>query len=500
MSSYWAKRRRILKGVERDKQEIAAANDALLAVIPDFDQVNPPVNEHSTWEKHHFKFMKGAECWQEAMRYLVRFQTGSSVETTDDDKKRKRKRISNSKYRPQASSDEEESSLPDAPAVLSFGQPLLSFENIVPGNKVSVLPDAPEVASIPENQENVVPSVDFRGEPGFSPEIQTPLHRAKSLSTRHLTGYSPQQFLDERCRARQVLSFTPPAANLPWQHMGENAGGESHRSVIGPWTPLASRVQHEVFSYEDFQRLQNEKQAVMEENQALREENQALREENQALREENQALRESTARAASDDSGSLQEQVKQVGTMLKTFARTGQSGADQTLMLRRLGEFGDVVRSMDNKMDTMLQHFSANVSVGELSLPGDLLLPLDTQEDLALLDNSLRQDKELQERFLRFLAIKCGRDLKTTVWRMLQSIFSNHLSINTTWTGVGDKACFRDMFLKNIVQRAIRKNPATQDATDEAIQVNVTRYLKGASDREGGKRRRTAERDPQPTP
>lgn len=86
--------------------------------------------------------------------------------------------------------------------------------------------------------------------------------------------------------------------------------------------------------------------------------------ENQALREENQALRESTARAASDDSGSLQEQVKQVGTMLKTFARTGQSGADQTLMLRRLGEFGDVVRSMDNKMDTMLQHFSAKGRFG----------------------------------------------------------------------------------------------------------------------------------------
>ncbi|CAM4573514.1 unnamed protein product [Leuciscus chuanchicus] len=399
------------------------------------------------------------------MRYLVRFQTGSSVETTDDDKKGKRKRISNSKYRPQASSDEEESSLPDAPAELSFRQPLFSFENIVPGNKVSVLPDAPEVASILENQENVEPSVDFRAEPGFSPEIQTPLHRAKSLSTRHLTGYSPHQFLDEKCRA-----FTPPAANLPWQRMAENAGGESHSSVIGPWTPLASRVQHEVFSYEgvfyiyffyvDFQRLQNEKQAVMD--------------ENQALREENQALRESNARAASDDSGSLQEQVKQVGTMLKTFACTGQS------------EFGDVVRSMDNKMDTMLQHFSANVSVGELSLPGDLLLPLDTQEELALLDNSLRQDKELQEQFLslRFLA-----NLKTIVWRMLQSIFSNHLSINTTWTRVGDKACFRDMFLKTIVQRSIRKNPATQDATDEAIQVNVTRYLKGASNHEGGKRR-----------
>ncbi|KAJ8006710.1 hypothetical protein DPEC_G00110040 [Dallia pectoralis] len=50
-----------------------------------------------------------------------------------------------------------------------------------------------------------------------------------------------------------------------------------------------------------------------------------------------------------------------------------------------------------------------------------------------------------------------------------------------------------DTFLKTIVQRAIRKKPAPQDATDEAVQVNITRYLKGASDREGGKRRRTAE-------
>ncbi|KAK7174763.1 hypothetical protein R3I93_001843 [Phoxinus phoxinus] len=362
MSSYWAKRRRILKGVERDKQEIAAANNALLAVIPDFDQVNPHVNEHL-----------------------------HGMATT--------------------------------------------------------------------NQENVQPSVDFRAEQGFSPVVQSPLLRANSLSTR-----------------------------------------ESHHSVIGPWTPLKKRVQNQVFSYEDVQRFKTENQALKEENQALREENQALREENQALREENQARRESNARAASDDSNSLQEQVKQVGTMLKTFARTGQSGTDQTLILRRLGELGDVVRSMDNKMDTMLQHFSANVSVGELSLPGDLSLPLNTQEDLALLDRSLRQDNELQERFLRFLAIKCGKDLKSTVWRMLQSVFSNRLSVDTTWTGVGEKACFRDLFLKTIVQRAIRKNPATQDATDEAVQVNVMRYLKGASDREGGKRRRRAERDPQPTP
>ncbi|KAJ8013897.1 hypothetical protein DPEC_G00034600 [Dallia pectoralis] len=53
------------------------------------------------------------------------------------------------------------------------------------------------------------------------------------------------------------------------------------------------------FFYVDFQRLQNEKQAVMDENQAVMGENQAVMDENQALREENQALRESNARGAS---------------------------------------------------------------------------------------------------------------------------------------------------------------------------------------------------------
>jgi len=49
-------------------------------------------------------------------------------------------------------------------------------------------------------------------------------------------------------------------------------------------------------------------------------------------------------------------------------------------------------------MDSMLHHF-------EFSLPGDLLLPLDTQEDLALLDNSMRQDKELHVQFVSVLIL-----------------------------------------------------------------------------------------------
>ncbi|KAG1935765.1 hypothetical protein F2P79_019049 [Pimephales promelas] len=163
----------------------------------------------------------------------------------------------------------------------------------------------------------------------------------------------------------------------------------------------------------------------------------------------------SNAPAASDDSGSLQEQVKQDGTMLKMFAHTGQSAGQGWLIEPRPGTVRTTQNSPTNRA-LVVKRALARFKLASL----------------------------------RFLTIKCERDLKTTMWRMLQSIFSNHLSINITWSGVGDKACFRDMFLKTIVQRAIRKNPATQDATDEAIQVNVTHHLKGASDHAGGKRHR----------
>lgn len=84
MSSYWAKRRRILKGVERDKQEIAAANDALLAVIPDFDQVNPPVNEHGMATTSH-----GQTVTPEAQEITVDevYESGELSSSTEDVKR-----------------------------------------------------------------------------------------------------------------------------------------------------------------------------------------------------------------------------------------------------------------------------------------------------------------------------------------------------------------------------------------------------------------------------
>ncbi|KAJ8014644.1 hypothetical protein DPEC_G00017770 [Dallia pectoralis] len=61
------------------------------------------------------------------------------------------------------------------------------------------------------------------------------------------------------------------------------------------------------------------------------------------------------------------------------------------------------------------------------------------------------------------------------------------------WTESGQKVSFNNLHLKRVIHRAVRKNPATKEATEEALQRDVSRFLKGASDRERGRRQRQRE-------
>ncbi|KAL0993385.1 hypothetical protein UPYG_G00107110 [Umbra pygmaea] len=89
-------------------------------------------------------------------------------------------------------------------------------------------------------------------------------------------------------------------------------------------------------------------------------------------------------------------------------------------------------------------------------------LALQTGPDLQQFDSQLRQDTGIQDNLVCGLSVKAGS---------------------------GKKTSFRDLFLRTILQRAIRKNAAIWDSTDKAVQNQVTRYLKGAADHAGGRRR-----------
>ncbi|KAL1023530.1 hypothetical protein UPYG_G00042030 [Umbra pygmaea] len=87
------------------------------------------------------------------------------------------------------------------------------------------------------------------------------------------------------------------------------------------------------------------------------------------------------------------------------------------------------------------------------------------------------------------------RKLHAPLNQGIQLLLDNLVHCLSVKAGSGNKTIFRDLFLRTILQRAIRKNAATRDATDEAVQNQVTRYLKGAADRAGGRRRRGGPRD-----
>ncbi|KAJ8001130.1 hypothetical protein DPEC_G00188030 [Dallia pectoralis] len=73
---------------------------------------------------------------------------------------------------------------------------------------------------------------------------------------------------------------------------------------------------------------------------------------------------------------------------------------------------------------------------------------------------------------------------------MISCLFSNDLTKLCNWTGLGQKIAFKGLMLKNIVHRAIRKNPGTKETTEGNLQEVVSKYLKGAADREGGRKNR----------
>uniref|UniRef100_A0AAY5K4P9 DUF4806 domain-containing protein n=1 Tax=Esox lucius TaxID=8010 RepID=A0AAY5K4P9_ESOLU len=209
------------------------------------------------------------------------------------------------------------------------------------------------------------------------------------------------------------------------------------------------------------------------------------------LTEENVELRAQLALQSALDKRLTEENVE-----LKAQLAL-HSGPCNSLQLSHMGTISEELRKLSNNMATVLACVQANGSLGELSLLNvqGIQLPLDNLEDLWHFDSQLRQETDIQNKLVRCLAVKACRELKYTVWRMLPCIITNALALLITWTGAGNKASFKDLFLRTVLQRAVRNNPFTQDATDEAIQTQVTRYLKGAGYRAGGRRRRGDTRD-----
>ncbi|KAL0966240.1 hypothetical protein UPYG_G00292770 [Umbra pygmaea] len=108
----------------------------------------------------------------------------------------------------------------------------------------------------------------------------------------------------------------------------------------------------------------------------------------------------------------------------------------------------------------------------------------------SILEKNKRQAEELV-RLRAQLALQSGPDLQQFYSQLRQDTDNQDNLVR----GSVKKTSFRDFFFRTILQRAIRKNAANWDSTDKAVQNQVTRYLKGAADHAGGRRRCGGTRD-----
>ncbi|XP_035253944.1 uncharacterized protein LOC118216668 isoform X1 [Anguilla anguilla] len=178
----------------------------------------------------------------------------------------------------------------------------------------------------------------------------------------------------------------------------------------------------------------------------------------------------------------------------------------QAVVLQRLAELDAAVAELRAQVEyntLLLQNLQGGQNPGgggrgggggvggeEYALPADLPLPLQSKQQLGQLEKRLAEDPGLQEYLVCSLASKGGRSVRNAVRAMVPCLVSNTVARGLNWTGAGEKLAFRDLILRKVLNRGVRRNLATKDATDEEIQREVSVFLRGASDREGGRRER----------
>ncbi|KAJ8380481.1 hypothetical protein SKAU_G00012590 [Synaphobranchus kaupii] len=168
----------------------------------------------------------------------------------------------------------------------------------------------------------------------------------------------------------------------------------------------------------------------------------------------------------------------------------------QVAILQKLADLDSAVAELRSQVEfnTLLLQNAQNPGPSEggeeYALPADVVLPLQNKQQLTQLEKRLAEDQALQDYLVSSLASKGGRSVRNAVRAMVPCLISNVVARGLNWTGAGEKLAFRDLVLRKILHRGIRRNLATKDATDEEIQREVSVFLRGASDREGGRRAR----------
>ncbi|XP_065645955.1 uncharacterized protein LOC136076551 [Hydra vulgaris] len=132
-------------------------------------------------------------------------------------------------------------------------------------------------------------------------------------------------------------------------------------------------------------------------------------------------------------------------------------------------------------------------------------LPIDNIKDLDVFDSLIMQDKAIFNKLVIALASKGGQSIREIVKRAINALITNDLQRKFNWTGtvgqagdkenISTKRAFRKLYCCLALQRGISKNPPTKSITESEFQVEVVLFLRGAADRNGGRKMRAVNKN-----
>ncbi|KAL2097880.1 hypothetical protein ACEWY4_007087 [Coilia grayii] len=119
-------------------------------------------------------------------------------------------------------------------------------------------------------------------------------------------------------------------------------------------------------------------------------------------------------------------------------------------------------------------------------------LPMVDMMALQALEQSLQSEEEI-DKLINYLGVIGGMNTKDCVWKMMGRVFTNELARNLNWRGINGKVALSKLKIKDIITRAVRKNPLASGASESDVESVMKRWLQLAADREGGRKRRMLE-------
>ncbi|XP_078021615.1 uncharacterized protein LOC144461819, partial [Epinephelus lanceolatus] len=125
-------------------------------------------------------------------------------------------------------------------------------------------------------------------------------------------------------------------------------------------------------------------------------------------------------------------------------------------------------------------------------VPEGIQFPFGSLEEVENFEEWLKEPRNSSQKknLISVLGSIGGQDTKRVTWNILSHMFCDSVAKKISWKGANGKMAFRQMAIKAVLARAVRKSHVAKQASDMDINKHVIRWFNLASDRGGGRRDR----------